>query len=186
MAKDWKKMKVDAEKMFLAGKSLTEVSRALDISRTTAVKWRKEFGLSVEVVQEKLKTGPGSASTKKGVQEQANGSDEVESFLSKKMKAMRESLLEQLKLKGNDTVYFVDLVDDYMRLWKVKELLDADINERGVQVEYFNGANQRGYKKNDSVGELLKCNQQMIKLLDKLGLKVNTELLKDDDEDEDI
>jgi len=179
MAKDWKKMKVDAEKMFLAGKSLTEVSRSLSISRTTAVKWRKEFGLSVEVVQEKLKAGLGSDGPKKDVQEQ-------ESFLSKKMRMMRESLLEQLKLKGNDTVYFVDLVDDYMRLWKVKELLDADINERGVQVEYFNGANQRGYKKNDSVGELLKCNQQMIKLLDKLGLKVNTELLKGDDEDEDI
>lgn len=179
-------MKADAKKMFLDGKSLTEVSRALDISRTTAVKWRKEFGLSVEVVQEKKKTGPVLSGTKKGVQEQADSSEVVESFLSKKMAMMRESLLEQLKLKGNDTVYFVDLVDDYMRLWNVKELLNADILERGVQVEYFNGANQRGYKKNDSVGELFKCNQQMIKLLDKLGLKVNTELLNDGDEDDDI
>ena len=185
MAKDWKKLKAEAKKMFLDGKSLTEVSRGLDISRTTAVKWRKEFGLSIDVIKEKVQSKVGSDGSDKEIQKKACNAD-GDMALTKKMKAIRESLLVQLKLKGNDTVYFIDLVDDYIRLWKVKEMLDKDINERGVQIEYFNGANQKGLKKNDSVGELLKCNQQMIKLLDKLGLKVNTELLNDGDEDDDI
>lgn len=185
MAKDWKKLKAEAKKMFLDGKSLTEVSRGLDISRTTAVKWRKEFGLTIDVIKEKVQSKVSSDSKDKEILKKTCNAD-GDMALTKKMKAIRESLLVQLKLKGNDTVYFIDLVDDYIRLWKVKEMLDKDINERGVQIEYFNGANQKGLKKNDSVGELLKCNQQMIKLLDKLGLKVNTELLNDGDEDDDI
>ena len=56
MAKDWKKLKAEAKKMFLDGKSLTEVSRGLDISRTTAVKWRKEFGLTIDVIKEKVQS----------------------------------------------------------------------------------------------------------------------------------
>lgn len=182
MARNWKKIKEDAREMFVAGKSLTEVSRALDISRTTAVKWRKEFGLSVEVVQVKKES---ELSLRKKVEKDEKNNDN-DSLWTKKISRMRESLLEQLKLKGNDTVYFIDLVNDYIRLWGVKELLLADIESRGVQVEYFNGANQRGFKKNDSVGELFKCNQQMIKLLDKLGLKVNSDLINDGDEDDDI
>jgi len=59
-----------------------------------------------------------------------------------------------------------------MALWEVKNKLIKDIKEKGVTIKYQNGENQWGYKKNDSVRELTNVNNQMLKLLDALGLKL--------------
>lgn len=85
---------------------------------------------------------------------------------------IRASLLFQAEQKDRlgDT-YYMDLIEDYLRLWDIKNELIKDIEERGVQVKYQNGANQWGYKKNDSVTELVKYNAQMLKLMAELGLK---------------
>lgn len=82
-------------------------------------------------------------------------------------------MLEQLKKQNIKGEYFEDLVDDYMAMWDVKNKLIEDIKTKGVSIKYQNGENQWGYKKNDSVGELQRTNNQMLRLLDSLGLKAS-------------
>lgn len=94
---------------------------------------------------------------------------------------IKTDLLDQLERNGTVGQYYIDLVNDYMELWDTKKKLIADIKDRGVTVKYQNGENQWGYKKNDSVEQLLKVNQQMLKLLDALGIKPTQ--AGDDDDD---
>ncbi len=54
-----------------------------------------------------------------------------------------------------------------------QECLIKDINERGVSVRYDNGGGQHGHKKNDSIAELHRTNNQMLKILSDLGLKAS-------------
>ena len=98
-------------------------------------------------------------------------------------KEIKQDLLDQLDRNGTTGKYYIDLVDDYMNLYDTKEKLIKDIKERGVTCKYQNGENQWGYKKNDSVDQLLKVNQQMLKLLDALGIKPSQDGDVDDDEE---
>ena len=97
---------------------------------------------------------------------------------------IRQDLTDQLERQGVYGQHYLDLVDDYMALWDVKNALIKDIKERGVTTKYQNGANQWGYKKNDSVSELVKVNAQMLKILSELGLKATDVSAIDDDGDE--
>ncbi|UNT55822.1 P27 family phage terminase small subunit [Lysinibacillus capsici] len=92
---------------------------------------------------------------------------------------IEKDLKEQLHEKGAIHSYYIDLVDDYMALWDVKNMLIDDINERGVTVP-----GMHGQKKNDSVGELNKTNAQMLRILAELGLKV-TDIEKPEPDDDD-
>ena len=84
---------------------------------------------------------------------------------------IKSDLLDQLEINGTAGKYYLDLVDDYINLLKTKNELQKDIDEKGVSVKYQNGSNQWGYKKNDSVDQLLKVNAQQLKILDYLNLK---------------
>lgn len=97
---------------------------------------------------------------------------------------IRQDLIDQLERQGVYGRHYLDLVDDYMALWDVKNALIKDIKGRGVTTKYQNGANQWGYKKNDSVSELVKVNAQMLKILSELGLKATDVSTIDDDGDE--
>lgn len=89
---------------------------------------------------------------------------------SGKPKKILENLLDQLERAGNKNEYYTDLVEDYITMWSTKELLKQDIEERGVRVWYENGGGQCGYKKNESVEQLVKINAQMLKLLSELKI----------------
>lgn len=97
-------------------------------------------------------------------------------------KEIKKDLLDQLERNGIYGKQFKDLVEDYMSLWIVKNLLIEDINIRGVSVVYNHGGGQSGYKKNDSVAELNKTNAQMLKLLNELGIKATVVDSGDDDD----
>lgn len=97
---------------------------------------------------------------------------------------IKDSLLNQLKENNSIELHYKDLVNDYMSLWKIKNKLIADIEKRGVSVPWSNGKVQSGYKKNESISELLKTNAQMLKILNELNLK--PVILKDNDEDIEI
>ena len=101
-----------------------------------------------------------------------------------KMKSVeiKTDLLDQLERNGTTGKYYIDLINDYISLWETKNMLLADISERGVRVEYNNGGGQMGYKKSDSVDQVLKVNQQMLKLLDSIGIKP-VQVVNDDDEE---
>ncbi len=100
-------------------------------------------------------------------------------------KEIRQSLLQQLEENGNLNPHFKGLVEDYMRLWIIKNQLIDDIDERGVVCKYQNGKEQWGYKRNDSVGELNKVSSQMLKILTQLKINVKeVDCLDDGDDDE--
>ena len=97
---------------------------------------------------------------------------------------IRESLLQQLIENDNNTPFFRDLVEDYMALFITKEMLIEDINERGVTSQWQNSATQKGFQENKSIKQLTSVNMQMLKLLNQLGIKANTNegTLEEDDE----
>lgn len=97
---------------------------------------------------------------------------------------IKESLLNQLKENNSTELHYKDLVNDYMSFWKIKNNLIADVEKRGVSVPWSNGKVQSGYKKNESISELLKTNAQMLKILNELNLKPIA--FKEDDEDYEI
>lgn len=85
-------------------------------------------------------------------------------------KEIHNDLIQQLKDMRVTGSHFYSMVDDYMKLWDIKNKLIADIEKRGVNVEYNNGGGQKGYKRNDSISELNRTNQQMLKILQELGI----------------
>ncbi|WP_370043415.1 P27 family phage terminase small subunit [Lysinibacillus sp. RC79] len=91
---------------------------------------------------------------------------------------IEKDLREQLFEMGATQAHFMDLFDDYLAMWDVKNMLIEDIQERGVTVP---GA--RGEKKNDSIGELNKTNAQMLKILSELGLKTSEIKIEGEDDD---
>ena len=97
---------------------------------------------------------------------------------------IRQDLTDQLERQGVYGRHYLDLIEDYMALWDTKNALISDIKKRGVMTKYQNGENQWGYKKNDSVGNLVKVNKQMLGLLRELGLRAaDFEADSDDDEE---
>lgn len=101
---------------------------------------------------------------------------------TEEFRELKEELLDQLERAGNTKRYFTDLVADYMQLYVTKTMLQMDINERGVRVRYDNGGGQHGFKKNDSVEQLLKVNTQMLKILEALNISPDEDEPDEDDE----
>lgn len=103
------------------------------------------------------------------------------------LKKIKEDLLQYLEDNGIYGEHFTNLVEDYCRLYEIKEMLWADIQERGVTSEWQNSETSKGVKKNESVGEYNKVNSQMMNILKQLG--ITSESLKmmeggADDDDE--
>ena len=96
---------------------------------------------------------------------------------------IKKDLVNQLEKNGVHGNHYLDMVNDYMSLWDIKNQLIEDIRERGVSVMYQNGASQSGFKKNDSIPELNKTNGQMLKILNELGLRATSSPMADDKDD---
>lgn len=109
----------------------------------------------------------------------------LRNYYPHKRTAVKDDLITQLKRDGVAGELYLDLVNDYMAMWDVKNMLIEDIETKGVSVRYQNGENQFGYKKNDSVAELQRTNNQMLKLLSHLGLKPSRAEVEEADDDED-
>ena len=103
---------------------------------------------------------------------------------SAKYKKIRKGLADQLKENKIAKEVFDDLVDDYMKMYVVKELLVNDIKRTGVSISYRNRNGYTTAKRNTSIADFNKVNQQMIKLLDKLKLEPVT--AEEDDEDDEL
>lgn len=103
--------------------------------------------------------------------------------LTIEQKRIREDLLNQLKLKKQNTSYYEDLVNDYIVMMQTRDKLQEDIKERGTLIEYNNGGGQTGLKKNDSVEQFNKICDRMIKHLEFLGIKPSEHIVGDDDDE---
>ena len=96
---------------------------------------------------------------------------------------IKKDLLKQLEVKKAIQKFYTSLVDDYLKLWDIKNKLIEDIETRGVSIEWNNGGGQNGFKKNDSIAELNKTNAQMLKILSELGLRgADVKAVEEDEE----
>ena len=105
-----------------------------------------------------------------------------ESSAEKQKKAIKNALKKQLKINGTTGKYYLDLVEDYMDLWEIKNKLFADVKQRGVVTEYDNGGGQKGKTPHDSVAAVLKVNDRMTRILDSLGIKPQVVAVSADDD----
>lgn len=161
--------------MFEKGKSYSEISKKFNISESTLKSWKRRDGWQRETPTEKKSATP--CKNKKVAHEELQPKEnDIE------CDRIKNNLLSQLKNKGAHEDAYIDLVNDYMSMWRIKNQLIADINSRGVQVKTFNSHGQEIYKKNDSIVELPKYNSQMLKLLNDLGLSAH-EIDSGDDDD---
>lgn len=142
-----------AHKEYVLGKSYKYISEKYDVPINTLKSWKRRYKWTRDCI-------PKKGCTKKGLQELRNNL----------YKEIKEDLLLQLSINETKEKIYIDLVDDYMSLWDIKNRLIQDIRDRGVTVLWENGK-QNGYKKNDSISELVKVNTQMLKILNDLNLK---------------
>lgn len=96
-------------------------------------------------------------------------------------KKVKESLLDQLRKKGDDPEYMQDMIDDYLNLWEIKKHLIADIKTRGVMYNDYSSTGVLMQKNNPSTKELVMVNRQMLAILRELGLHI-AEPTDEDDE----
>lgn len=94
---------------------------------------------------------------------------------------IREALLEQLRNREADKPHYIDLVDDYMHLWAVKEFLIADIKRRGTTYQDRSSSGVPMWKNNPSTKEMLGVHRQMLQILKDLDLTVNKVVVGDGD-----
>lgn len=159
------KIREKAYKDYLSGMKYKEIADKYDVSINTVKSWKTRYKWQRCITHKNVGAG-------------ANLENEILDLEND----IRKDLLHQLERSDNLTKYYIDLVEDYIDLWKIKNDLIKDVKKRGVQVEYQNGKDQWGMKKNDSVTEITKYNAQMLKLLAELGLKANIKIGNNDDD----
>ena len=86
-------------------------------------------------------------------------------------KAMKESLIRQLELRGMKAEFYMDMIDDYVYYWSLKKKLITDIRAKGLRYETINGNGVTVEKANESVVNLRKTTATMLKILADLKLK---------------
>lgn len=171
-------IKKKAKQMFEKGKSYSEISKKLNISESTLKSWKRRDGWDRATPPKKR-----SATPRKTKRVAPKGLHPIDADKSdEEYNRIKANLLSQLKTKGAHEDVYIDLVNDYMSLWKIKNQLIKDINERGVQVRTVNSSGIEVFKKNDSVIEVPKYNNQMLKLLNDLGLSASEVDGGDDDD----
>lgn len=90
------------------------------------------------------------------------------------------ALISQLERSGHFGEYYLDLIDHYMELVDLKELLHNDIKTQGIRIQGFNSKGEPIEKPNESVSNLVKVSQQLLKILTDLDLKAPRESDEDD------
>ena len=163
-----------AHEDYIKGMKYKDIAGKYDVSINTVKSWKRRYEWTREIISEQPKS----------VQKDVVTAHNKTPSYSKKRKLIETDLKRQLNESGATQAHYVDLVNDYLSLWDIKNQLIADIKERGVVIEWSNGK-QVSQKKNDSISELNKTNAQMLKLLSELGLKA-TEIEKEDDGGDDV
>lgn len=98
---------------------------------------------------------------------------------TKKYKALRENMLASLELRGLDGKIYTDKVEEYMNLWCVFQMANADVEEHGVFL-----LDDRGRRtKNDSASLCNQLSRQMLSIFTALGFKPEECVSAYDDDD---
>lgn len=150
---------------YVLGMKYIEISKKYNVPVNTLKSWKRRYKWTR------------NCTTKKGCN--TKSISELEIVLRNEI---RQDLITQLQSKEMYQKVNIDLVDDYMALWDIKNSLIADIRAKGTYIKWTNGK-QSGEKKNESVAELLKVNTQMLKIRNELGINKSD---KDDEDYDDI
>lgn len=89
----------------------------------------------------------------------------------KEYRQLKKDLLEDLESRGLTGKMYTDKVEEYMGLWVTKKMLEEDVKQRGVYIEYQNGASQKGTTENKSLALMLKTSTQMLNIWTALGFR---------------
>ena len=136
-------------------------------AKKPANKKEKEFEKQVESLEKNMKA----------IEDNQIFNEEV----SKKKEAIKEDLKNQLMSQNKYGKQFDDMIEDYLYLVGLKEILQRDIAENGIRYKTTGGNGFTSYKPNESCERLLKTNAQMLKILQDLDLKAPEEAGDGDD-----
>lgn len=100
----------------------------------------------------------------------------------KNVKKIKEDLIQQLSMRNMTQSFYLDLVDQYVSYFNMKEELMEDIRKNGVRVEVTSGNGFTTKKANESILLAHKTTQIMLKILSDLDLK---QPIVDDESDSD-
>lgn len=145
----------EAYKDYRNNMSLKDIAEKYNVKLNTVNSWRKRYSWV-----EKLRQEPTLR-------------DEI-----------KNNLLRQLEENNISGKHFIDLIEDYMNFFDIKNELQEDIKQRGAMT-YWTRGRESGWKKNESLDALNKVNTQMLKILSELRLKpveIATPIGDDDDE----
>ena len=87
-----------------------------------------------------------------------------------KREKIKRDLLDQMERNGVYGDHYLDLIEDYLNLWMIKNKLIKD-GKKNPYTEWKNSETSYGRKKNDSIDQAVKVSMQMMKILEFLGLK---------------
>ena len=90
-------------------------------------------------------------------------------------KRVEKSLKQQLVSKGADVEIFKNMIDDYMRLWDLKEMYFQDVKENGLRVDG---------KENTSPKQIPIVNRQMLAILKQLDITTENVVGEDGEEND--
>jgi len=90
---------------------------------------------------------------------------------TKAYKELKQEMLDDLEARGLISRPYIDKVEEYMELWVQLKMLNEDIRDRGVSIEYKNGENQHGTTDNKSLGIAIRVSSQMLNIFSALGFR---------------
>ena len=90
-------------------------------------------------------------------------------------KRVEKSLRQQLVSKGADVEIFKNMIDDYMRLWDLKEMYFEDVKENGLRVDG---------KENTSPKQIPIVNRQMLAILKQMDITTDNVVREDGEEND--
>lgn len=91
--------------------------------------------------------------------------------MEERRQEVRNSLIEQLILKGMDSAVFVDLADKYMEFWDIVQALNEFIGEHGATYQERTSSGNLVTKNNPAMKDLIGANRQMLAILNQLKIK---------------
>ena len=94
----------------------------------------------------------------------------IKDLTEKDFLAIATDIKIQLKSLSKKGKYYDDLVNEYLYLLNVRETLKKDIQTKGVRYEFVNGNGKTQEKPNESVVNLIKIEQIMLKIFADLQL----------------
>ena len=89
---------------------------------------------------------------------------------AKSKKAIKESLMNQLRAKGADVDHFTALVDDYVAYFELVKKMKVDIKKNGLSYTATSAAGKKYEKENPCVKMLPQYTRSMLAILKELGL----------------